>query len=387
MTAGPRRIVLIVDDDIDFSESLGRLLALENYNVLRADSMASAKKIVQQHPVAVALVDIRLGSGNDGLDVVRELRRINPDLMCLMITAFVSVETAVQALQAGAYDYLSKPFHSEDMLSTLDRCFERIQLLDAQKLNDVRLRQKQQMEALGQLASGIAHDFNNILAVLLSNLRLLEERIGTAQPAVTELVTEAIGATHTGSELTSRLLNFGSRPEDEDQVVDLAAMLPDFAMMLRRTLGKEWSVRLDLPDQLYMLVFSRGLLETSLLNLALNARDAMASGGTITIKARNHHVGPVSATEQTRPISGEFVAISVIDTGTGMSDHVRTRAFDPLFTTKKRGDGNGLGLTMVDNFVRTHGGWMEIDSTLGQGTTMTLLLPGRFQIGPDGANI
>lgn len=380
MTESPRRIVLIVDDDIDFSESLSRLLMLENYEVLRADRVETAMQAVQQQDVAVALVDIRLGSGNDGLDVVRELRRINPDLMCLMITAFVSVDTAIQALQAGAYDYLSKPFHSEDMLSTLDRCFERIRLLNAQKLSEVRLRQKQHMEALGQLASGIAHDFNNILAVLLSNLRLLEERIGTAHPDFRELVNEAISATLTGGDLTSRLLNFGARPDDEDQVIDLVGMLPDFVAMLQRTLGREWDARLDLPDQLYSLVASRGLLETSLLNLALNARDAMDGGGTVVIKARNHRVDPVRAAEGKRQVSGEFVAISVTDTGTGMSNPVRARAFEPLFTTKKRGDGNGLGLTMVDNFVRAHSGWIEIESKPGQGTTITLFLPGRFQV-------
>lgn len=379
MTEMPRRIILIVDDDIDFSESLSRLLSLENYNVLCADSMETAMQAVRQHDVAVALVDIRLGSGNDGLDVVRELRRINPDLMCLMITAFASVDTAIQALQAGAYDYLSKPFHSEDMLSTLDRCFERIQLLNVQKLTEVRLRQKQHMEAIGQLASGIAHDFNNILAVLLSNLRLLEERIGTAHPQFTELVSEAITATLTGGELTSRLLNFGSRPDDQEQTIDLVEMLPDFVAMLKRTLGQKWGASLDMPDRLNSLVVSRGLLETSLLNLALNARDAMEGGGTVAITARNHHVGSALAGKGTHEITGGFVAISVTDTGTGMSRDVRAHALEPLFTTKKRGDGNGLGLTMVDNFARTHGGWIEIESTPRQGTTMTLFLPGRFQ--------
>ncbi|MBK0327696.1 response regulator [Rhodobacteraceae bacterium F11138] len=379
MTEAPRRTVLIVDDDIDFSESLSRLLALENYDVLRADSMASAVQAVSGHDMAVALVDIRLGSGNEGLDILRELRRINPDLMCLMITAYASMDTAIQALQAGAYDYLSKPFHSEDMLSTLDRCFERIQLLNAQKLNEVRMRQKQQMEAIGQLTSGIAHDFNNILAVLLSNLRLLEERMGTAYPQFSELVGEAVTATLTGSELTSRLMNFGARPDDQEQVIDLGEILPDFLVMLQRTLGKQWDARLDMPTQIDSFVGSRGLLETSLLNLALNARDAMQEGGTVTIKARNHHVGLASGDRGKHEIRGRFVAISVADTGAGMSDQVRARALEPLFTTKKRGDGNGLGLTMVDNFARTHGGWIGIESTPGQGTVMTLFLPGRLQ--------
>lgn len=375
-------MILVVDDDIDFSESLRRLLTLENYDVLCADSVTSALKAVEQNDIAVALVDIRLGSGGDGLDVVRELRRIDPDLMCLMITAFVSVDTAIQALQAGAYDYLSKPFHIEEVLSTLDRCFERKQLLTARKLSEERLRQKQHMEVIGQLASGVAHDFNNILAVLLSNLRLLEERIGRAHPEFSELVSEAITATLTGGELTSRLLNLGARPGDRDHPIDLVEMLQGFLVMLRRTLGQGWDARLEVPDRIDPVTVSRGLLETSLLNLALNARDAMESGGTVTITARNHDAGSAPAANGTGDAAGRFVAISVADTGTGMSGDVRARAFEPLFTTKKRGDGNGLGLTMVENFAHTHGGWIGIETAPGQGTTMTLFLPSGVQAGP-----
>ncbi len=386
MSGVARRMVLIVDDDIDFSESLSRLLTLEHYDVLTADSVETAIDAVRQHEVAVALVDIRLGTGNEGLEVVRELRRIYPDLMCLMITAFVSVETAIQALQAGAYDYLSKPFHRKDMLSTLDRCFERIELVNAQKQTVARLRQKQQMEALGQLASGVAHDFNNILAVLLSNLRLLEERMGTSHPEFSELVSEAIGATLSGGDLTSRLLNFGSRPDDETQQVDLLGMLPDFATMLQRTLGQRWDTRLDLPARLASIEVSRGLLETSLLNLALNARDAMQNSGTVIIGAREHRVGGGRANADPQETAGDFVAISVTDTGPGMSPEVRARALEPLFTTKKRGDGNGLGLTMVESFVRTHGGWIEIDSVEGRGTIVTMFLPARLRAYPGGAN-
>ncbi|MCQ0091862.1 sensor histidine kinase [Roseovarius sp. M141] len=387
MTEKPRRTILIVDDDIDFSESLCRLLTLENYDALHADGIDSAMQSVRGQDVAVALVDIRLGAGNGGLDVVRKLRQINPDLICLMITAYVSVETVIHALQAGAYDYLSKPFHSEDLLSTLDRCFERIQLLNEQKLNAVRLQQKQHMEAIGQLACGIAHDFNNILAVLLSNLRLLEERIGEGHPEYRELVSEAIDATLTGKDLTTRMLNFGTHPGENPSVVNLAEILPDYIVILQRTFGDKWSVRLDLPDRLDRVEVLRGQLETSLLNLALNARDAMPDGGTLCIKARNLRIGPMRAAEQARKVSGDFVELTITDTGGGMSDRVRARALEPLFTTKKRGDGNGLGLAMVDNFVRAHGGWIEIESAPGQGASVTLFLPSATQTRSGGANM
>lgn len=379
------RTLLIVDDDTDFAASLAGLLQLEGYRVFQAHDGETALGQIDRQSVSVALVDVRLGTG-DGIDVVRALRKKDPDLVCVMITAYASVETAVEALQAGAYDYLMKPFHCEDLLATLNRCFERIQLLKDKALAAARLSQKQRMEAMGQLTSGIAHDFNNILAVQLSNLRLLEERV-RHQPELAELVADALAATRSGSDLTTRLLGFGTAPSENIGLVRLDEELPALIRMLERTLGDTLVIRLRMEDGLSPVELLPGRLETSLLNLALNARDAMPAGGTLDFEARNVRLGLDGHHDPTDLVPGDYVVISVADNGAGMSPAVRARALDPLFTTKPPGEGCGLGLPMVDNFVRGSGGRLAIDSAPGHGTRISLYLPRAVQCPSGGANM
>lgn len=379
------RTLLIVDDDTDFAASLAGLLQLEDYRVFQAHDGETALGLIDRQSVSVALVDVRLGTG-DGIEVVRALRKKDPDLVCVMITAYASVETAVEALQAGAYDYLMKPFHCEDLLATLNRCFERIQLLKDKALAAARLSQKQRMEAMGQLTSGIAHDFNNILSVQLSNLRLLEERV-RHQPELAELVADALAATRSGSDLTTRLLGFGAAPSENIGLVRLDEELPALIRMLERTLGNALVIRLRMEDGLSPVELLPGRLETSLLNLALNARDAMPTGGTLDFEARNVRLGLDGHHGPTDLIPGDYVVISVADSGEGMSPAVRARALDPLFTTKPPGEGCGLGLPMVENFVRGSGGRLAIDSAPGRGTRISLYLPRAVQWPSGGANM
>lgn len=365
--------VLIVDDDMDFAASLAGLLQLEGYDVHVAHEPQQALAELERRRPEVALVDVRLGTGN-GVDLVRDFRQRNPDLVCVMVTAYASIDTAVEALQAGAYDYLCKPFHSEDLLATLNRCFERIRLLEEKRLAAERLGQKQRMEAMGQLTSGIAHDFNNVLAVLLSNLRWLEERV-TDRPDLAELVADALDATKSGSDLTARLLSFGRQRVDEVSVVSLAEELPPLMRMLRRTLDDAVSISLDMAGDLHPVQLPSGQLETSLLNLALNARDAMPDGGSLHFDARNLSVKPEDARVASGLLPGPYVLLSVTDTGQGMPLAVRRRALQPLFSTKPPGQGSGLGLAMVDGFVRQAGGRLGIVSTPGKGTCINLYLP------------
>lgn len=376
VTAGEEagtRCVLIVDDDVDFASSLAGLLSLEGYHTPIAHDPAAALDMLGRERIAVALVDVRLGL-SDGVDLVRALRQRNPDLVCVMVTAYASIETAVEALKAGAYDYLSKPFYTEELLALLDRCFERIRLVEEKSRIAERLRQTQRLEAMGQLASGIAHDFNNILAVLYSNLRWLQERL-EGQPDLCELVVDALDATRSGSELASRLLSFGARRMDETVIVDLGRELPPLMRVLVRTLGDKVAVVLDVAPDIHPVEIPTGQLESSLLNLALNARDAMPEGGRLVFAARNLMVTAEDARVASGLLPGAYVLLSVTDTGKGMPLAVRRRALEPLFSTKPSGEGNGLGLAMVDAFVRQAGGRLGIVSTPGEGTTINLYLP------------
>ncbi|QCI63982.1 response regulator [Phreatobacter stygius] len=386
---GTRRSVLVVDDDIDFAASLAGLLQLDGYDVAVAHDPEAALTCLDRQSIAVALVDVRLGLGN-GIDLVRSLRRRDPDLVCVMVTAFASIDTAVEALQAGAYDYLCKPFHSEDLLATLARCFERITLYAQNRRAAERLGQIQRMEAVGQLTSGVAHDFNNVLAVLYANLRLLQERV-TDQPALLELVDDALDAAGAGTELTERLLAFGRVQPTNTTVTDLREQLPPLMRMLRRTLGETIAISLRMDGDLDALDINRIQLETSLLNLAINARDAMPDGGDLRFDARNTIITPDHAHAVPGLLPGRYVVLSVIDTGHGMSPAVRGRALEPFFSTKTPGHGSGLGLAMVDSFVRLSGGRLAIDSAPGQGTTVNLYLPraaaGAVQASGGGANM
>lgn len=367
------RCVLIVDDDVDFASSLAGLLRLENYHTPIAHDPAAALDLIASERVAVALVDVRLGIG-DGVDLVRALRQRNPDLVCVMVTAYASIETAVEALKAGAYDYLSKPFYTEELLALLDRCFERIRLMEEKSRIAERLRQTRRLEAMGQLASGIAHDFNNILAVLYSNLRWLQERLD-GQPELAELVTDALDAARSGSELASRLLSFGAKRQEETAIVDLRKELPPLMRVFTRTLGDKVAVSLDTAKDLQPVEIPIGQLESSLLNLALNARDAMPEGGRLSFAARNLVVVAEDPRVASGLLPGAYVLLSVTDTGKGMPLAVRRRALEPLFSTKPAGEGNGLGLAMVDGFVRQAGGRLGIVSAPGEGTSINLYLP------------
>ncbi len=660
------RRILLVDDDRDFADSLASLLKLEGYQVDVAYSFEEAIETTARRPARVALVDIRLGHRN-GVELVRELRRRSPDLIAVMVTAYATIEATIGALQAGAYDYLCKPFHTDDLLATVERCFERqrlqadrvravaalqarnrdlealnarltrvlasvrdlsradnvaaagstllaividelaaaggvfylresdvlrrqdrssvgyepalklppapgtllaeavdlrrpavrdasewrlgltppgvgavlalplvdgddvmgvivvhanagrrfsnqdievaqllasfgaaimrvaqvsdrlarseerlryvvdnspsaISLTDLQGfpllsnerflewfpdgvpnsavgtaggasgfpaddpdamsdrsvialgrattreievapvegtcrhllvtrfpvfdgagrpigvgtigtdvterfLAEERLRQAQRMEAMGQLTGGVAHDFNNLLAVVLGNLRLIEEE-SRARPELLELIEDALDATRSGVELTKRLLAFGRAQPLHPEVTDIRDLVLTMSRLLGRTLGEGITIQLTLAPDLWSVQIDRSQLEASLLNLAINARDAMVANGKLELAVRNFVLdagaNPGGALDS-RP--GRYVALSVTDDGVGMTADAHERAIQPFFTTKLAGQGSGLGLSMVYGFVRQSGGDLTIESELGHGTTVTLYFP------------
>ena len=646
---GSTRDILVVDDDQDLANSLAQLLRLEGYTVETSYSSQAAIEAIKQHAIAVALVDIRLGQG-DGVQLIRELQAHRPDVVVILMTAYASVDTAVQAMQEGAYDYLCKPFFTEDLLATLQRCFERskllsereeaeaavrarnrelkalnlqlghilrsvqslarctgaralchellsatVQLLQArggafylqegealrivaadggefanaiflppdresvrealtrerpiagqdhaqivfplfesrgsllgalfvyedrssqfsqqtvelgqilasfgaeaiqaaqavenlaesqerlskiienspsaislkdlegrylltngkfddwfgarsapgnaelpdrdragaefvpdsailasdvavnreievtlidgakhsilvtrfpvfdsdgnpvgvgtigtditeQRLAEHRLRQAQRIEALGQLTGGIAHDFNNLLSVILGNLRLLHEETA-GQLEVQDLVEEALDATKAGAELTSRLLAFGRGQTLRPQMTDLRALVRDMSRMLERTLGEGITIRLELASDLWHAEIDRNQLRTSLLNIAINARDATPNGGELVISAHNASLDENDVQSRPEVSPGRYVVLSVRDCGEGMPPDVLRKAIQPFFTTKEPGQGSGLGLSMVYGFVKQSKGNMELVSEVGQGTTVSLFFP------------
>ncbi|MDI1259104.1 PAS domain S-box protein [Aquabacterium sp.] len=241
------------------------------------------------------------------------------------------------------------------------------------------LRHSQRLESVGQLTGGIAHDFNNLLTVIQGNLQVLEELPSiTADPHAQQLLGAALRAGKRSAELTSKLLAFSRRQVLQPGRVDVVAQLYSLADMLRRTLDQRIQIKLAVDGACPPCLADPGQLEAALLNLAINARDAMPDGGTLTIACKVCNALPADLQSDVSDSDGAstpFVEISLTDTGTGMSEEIKKRAFEPFFTTKEAGRGTGLGLSTVYGFARQSRGAVAIDSTIGVGTTLTLYIP------------
>ena len=244
--------------------------------------------------------------------------------------------------------------------------------LSVKERMEQELRQAQKMELVGQLTGGIAHDFNNLLTVILGNLEMLDARLESESERV--LLREAVEAAELGAQLTGRLLAFARRQPLDPQPVRLDRQLVELGAVLRRTLGETIEVRIAVPPGLAEALVDPGQLQTALLNLALNARDAMPEGGRLGIEAAAVELdGYETAHADVR--AGHYVMVAVSDTGSGMSPEVQKHAFEPFFTTKAPGAGTGLGLSIVYGFIKQSGGHAQIYSEPGHGTTVRLYLP------------
>ncbi|MBA1158812.1 hybrid sensor histidine kinase/response regulator [Microvirga mediterraneensis] len=245
--------------------------------------------------------------------------------------------------------------------------------LTATQKVEQELRQAQKMEAVGQLTGGIAHDFNNLLTVILGNIEMLEMRL--ADDRELELVKEVRETAEHGAQLTERLLAFGRRQPLQPKLIDVGDLLGEMTPLLRRTLGETVQVRSRSDSDLWQVLVDPSQLQNAILNLAINARDAMPIGGRLTIMAENVELEPDYARMHPEVRAGRYVLVAVTDTGTGMPREIQERAFEPFFTTKEVGAGSGLGLSMVYGFVKQSGGHVTIYSEAGHGTTIRMYLP------------
>jgi signal transduction histidine kinase/CheY-like chemotaxis protein len=245
---------------------------------------------------------------------------------------------------------------------------------DERQRAEEMLRQSEKMRALGQLTGGVAHDFNNLLGVIIGGVEILEDAVRDA-PEYAELAREILNSALNGSLLTRRLLAVGRNQPLQPQLVDLNALVAGVVDMLRRTLGETIEIEaVDTPD-LWLTNADPSQIRDALLNLALNARDAMPHGGELKIESANLYLDAYAAPAYGELGGGDFVVLSVTDTGVGIPESVLRRAIEPFFTTKPPSAGSGLGLSMVYGFAKQSGGHLDIDSTVGVGTRVRLFLP------------
>lgn len=250
------------------------------------------------------------------------------------------------------------------------------QLMDLTKRKETeeQLVQAQKLEAVGQLTGGLAHDFNNLLAVILISLQLLERDHGD-DPKTLKRIQAALDATERGADLTHRLLAFSRRQSLEQKILDVAELIEGMSELLKRTLGGGVKLKTEFKKDLWNVEVDQSQLETGLLNLAINARDAMPSGGDLTIEARNIHIDKAYAKAHKEVETGSYVLVAVSDTGVGIPAKLVDKVFQPFFTTKEVGKGTGLGLSMVYGFVKQSKGHIEVYSEEGVGTSIKLYLP------------
>jgi PAS domain S-box-containing protein len=258
------------------------------------------------------------------------------------------------------------------------RSWSAIADVTAEKRADQDLRQAQRLEAVGQLTAGIAHDFNNLLTAVLGSLELLTKRLSDREPRITTLLAGATTAAQRGAALTSQLLAFSRQQRITAEPIDLHEVIEKIKPLLQATIGAAIEIDIVVEPDLWIALGDPTQLELAIMNLAINGRDAMLGAGTITIRVANASRGsPVKPEE---PAPGDYVSLSVADTGSGMPDDVQERAFEPFFTTKGPSKGSGLGLSQVLGMTKQLHGGVAISSVCGTGTCVTIFLP-RAEVG------
>lgn len=365
----------------------------------------------QGRPFALALVDVRMPPGMDGVETIKNLWKIQPDLQVAICTAYAdySWDDIVDHLGIShRLVILKKPFDPIEVIQianalTSKWSYERELALrqlglqtklwdNAKKMEDTcarlrqehndrlrleeSLRQMQKMDSLGGLAAGIAHDFNNVLTVIQSHLSMNLMR-GDQPPGIAESMGEVLMAARRAADLTRQLLLFSSRDFQTPRPLDLKATVEGEVEMLRRTLGKQVVLEVNVAEDLPEVVADQGSLGQIIVNLAVNARDAMKQGGKITISTRAQSIASDEAARAIHPDAraGDFAVLSISDAGTGMPPDILQQIFDPFFTTKEPGRGTGMGLAMVKALARHQGGWVVASSTVGVGSEFQVYLP------------
>jgi signal transduction histidine kinase len=380
--------VLLIDDEAMAEDLIGYHMTRQPGIRLRYDNRAErAVALCRETAATVVLVDLRM-PGADGFDVIRMLRA-QPDTEHVPVVLLSSEDDAdikAQAFALGANDYLVKwpeareleariRYHSAAYLTLLQRdaAFRELREREEElRVSQAALHQAQKMEAIGQLTGGVAHDFNNVLQIISGNLNLLR-LVGDVNAQGKARIENALNGVERGARLAAHLLAFARRQPLQSAVVDLTPVLADMDDMLRRVLGPRAVVETDIAPRLWNTDVDTSGLNNVILNLAINARDAMNGEGTLTIRAQNvaagspqlGHIGDGTA---------DYVLIEISDTGDGMPEEVMLRAFEPFFTTKPTGQGTGLGLSMAYGFVKQSGGEIALKSKVGVGTCVQIYL-------------
>ena len=408
--AAPLRILLLEDSDLD-AELLGAVLE-------DADLAVALDRVISRDAFAAATAagchDIILADyvlpAFDGMSALAMARAHCPEIPFVFVSGTLGEDVAVEALKHGATDYVTKQRldrlprvilralsearahvlrrQAEQALRDLNESLEQRvaertrelaeanaalqhQIAERERIEDA-LRQAQRLEAVGQLTSGVAHDFNNLLTVIAGNIEFLERAVFDDRSR--RRLEMMRGAAERGARLTAQLLAFSRRQKLEPVPVQLNRTVASMRDLLQSSMGGSSRIEMTLQPDLWPALVDATQIELIILNLAINARDAMAVGGCLTIETANVRLtSPPARVEEPNP--GEYAMVAVSDTGTGIPAEVLARVFEPFFTTKEVGKGSGLGLAQVYGFAKQSGGGVRIDTRVGEGTSVRVYLP------------
>ena len=376
--------ILIIDDSKTARKHVCQTLRQSGHDVncIEAATGRDALEIIRTETFDCMFVDFILPDIN-GLDLLKEIYDPETELgpaPIIMLTGHGSETTMLEVIHYGAQDYLLKDNISTDSLSfSMLKAQEMYALKKKHNQTEKQLLQAQKMEVIGQLTGGIAHDFNNILTIIFGNTRLLATMLGQQKAdiaACLDKVEILQKAAQRGSNLVRRLMVLSKYDALEPVTTHLGHLFDDIEPLLERSLGEAIHMHITSSHDVWPVDIDQAQFEHAIINMCINARDAMPDGGNLTIDMRNITIDSAHISQDSllKP-EANYVVISIADTGLGMDETTRAHIFDPFFTTKETGEGTGLGLSMVYSFIKKSGGCINVESQQGHGTVFRIYIP------------
>jgi len=372
---------LIAEDSEDDVLLLLRVLRKAGYEPVyeRVWTAPAMQAALQRQAWDIVISDYEMPNFG-GFEALQLLKESGHDLPFILVSAVISEETAVAAMKAGAHDYIMKR-NLARLVPAIERELREAQMRGARRAaeaalrqSEEQLRQVQKIEAVGRLAAGVAHDFNNILTAIMGHSELLLRQLDADDPR-RKNAEQIEKVAHLAAGLTRQLLIFSRKQVIEPRVLNLNAVILDIKKMLRRLIGEDIEFCTLLDPAAGHIKADPGQIEQVIMNLAVNARDAMPNGGKLTVTTANTTLDKNHLKNFPDMGAGDYVMLAIADTGTGMSEEVKAHLFEPFFTTKPSGKGTGLGLATCFGIVKQNTGHINVQSELGSGTTFKIYFP------------